>query len=140
VLEEGTYDDFKACVFRVCALMAFGVLMDDLSLDLATAGFRLFISAGSLGSHRRWCYKQDDSGRGLVTEVELTMEIVTRTKIDVEAILYRLGSLYGFIFDRLSIDRRSESSRISDAHGTAYVIGKFVPPTVKVRLLWSMWT
>jgi hypothetical protein len=51
-----------------------------------------------------------------------------------------LGSLYGFIFDRLSIDRRSESSRISDAHGTAYVIGKFVPPTVKVRLLWSMWT
>jgi hypothetical protein len=68
------------------------------------------------------------------------MEIVTRTKIDVEAILYRLGSLYGFIFDRLSIDRRSESSRISDAHGTAYVIGKFVPPTVKVRLLWSMWT
>lgn len=139
VIEDGTYADFKACVFRVCALRAFEVLMDDLSVDLATAGLRMQVIGP--GYRRRWCYKQDDNGNGLVTEVELMMEIVTRTEINVETILYRLGGLYGFIFDRLSVDRRSASIRVSSELGRDYCMtGKFQPPTVKVRLLWSMWT
>ncbi len=137
VIEEGTYADFKACVFRVCALMAFDVMMDRLGDDLYREGLRI-INSGH--EHRRWCFKQDDHGNGCVTTVELVMEIVTPNPIDVEGIFNRMGSLYGFIYDQLSVDRRSTPLRIDGRFGERYTAYRAQPPSVTVRFLWSQWT
>lgn len=138
VIEEGTYDDFKACAFRVCSMMAFKVTMDALATDLFNEGLRV---TGTNSDHRQWSYCHIDSWRGMVTAVEMSMELVTTQRPEIRAIFDSLGAHYGFIYDRLEVTHGSRSRPIMIGYERIGDLPRaWEPPKVSARFLFKNWS
>jgi len=132
LIEEGTYDDFKACVFRACAHRAYEVCLGDMRLDLS--GRRI-----EFDFHQRcWCYGQHNR---CVTTVEARLVFCASERLNSEKVTEFLADMaikYGYSYNRLAVNHKAYtalSHRASRSHLT------MLDPSVEVEMeiVWPFW-
>lgn len=137
VIEEGNYEDFKACVFRVCSDRAVEVIMKDLEQECYDKGI------ATRAAQRTWNYSPD-TGMRCVTCVHLVMTIPRPEKVDVREYLAYLADKYGYTYNRMTVNtsRGDRPLRIRmDGLMAVMDDGMYREPTVSVEaeLVWPQW-
>lgn len=127
VVEEGTYDDFKACVFRVCSYQICEVMLEDMKEDCLRVGF------GCLWQHRQWVY--EDESR-LATRTELTLTGIPISDVDVGRFLKGLASTYGFEYANLTVNRNRE---VAVRSGGFYSCDRREKQEIQLEIMWPCW-
>lgn len=126
VIEEGSYDDFKACVFRVLSIQCCEIALDEMAEECREKG-------GVVRSHqRRWNYAQEAR---CVTSVEVYMEVKRGSVLshELDSFLSYLARKYGFMFNKLFV---SHSRQRPDERGYHYESAI----EVQMELVWPFWT
>ena len=140
VIEDGNYDQTKACIFQVLSLWCFDVMMEDLMQDFADAGFE----SRRHNMNRRWVYIQScpDADRPVVTEVEVTFcRNQNGWDGDIHHLLCRLARKYGFRYDKVTYDGRIQRLVIDRGNpmaGNLYYQNN-APEELSIRLLFPLW-
>jgi hypothetical protein len=131
VIEEGTYADFKACVFRACSVRICEVALEDMEQECIQKGVYCLRC-----QHRRWNYTMD---RACVTSVEIRMEIRRGSRLcgELEEFLSYLARKYEFVYNTVVVNHQREFVRERDYGGYGY--GE-VNVTVEMEIVWQHWT
>lgn len=130
VIEEGTYDDFKACVFRVCSMRVCEVALEDMAEECREKG------GDMRADQRRWNYAQD---RRCVTSVEVRLEVKRGSVLshELDDFLSYLARKYGFHFNSLCVNhQRQRAEMIGYGDGRAHESSI----EVEMVLAWPFWT
>lgn len=129
VIEEGTYDDFKACVFRVCSSRALQVSMEEVKEECyrnkVTCEFYDYL----------WGYDSPAERRApsrLVTSVQVRMVFNEPSQLSVDDFLKHLMNSHEFAVSRLC---KSYAGHRID-HGFAY---RDKSVEVEMEITWPYW-
>jgi hypothetical protein len=124
VIEDGTYDEFKECIFRVCSLRGCEVLLADFEAECRGLGIELQLQ------RRHWFYARNTR---CLTMVEVRM-LFGRTPVeDLESFLDYLSRRYEFVYNRLCVSHaRRSSMAMRDYAGVTEV-------EVSAELTWPYW-
>lgn len=139
VIEDGNYDQTKACVFQVLSLWCFDVMMEDLMEDFAHAGFQ----SRRHTMNRRWAYIQNcpDADQLIATEVDVTFWIDPNgCRSEIHLVVERLARKYGFRCDKVTYDGRIQRlnlDRNDPMAGNMYY--QNAPEELSMRLLFPFW-
>lgn len=126
VIEEGTYDDFKACAFRVCAGMAYEVALSDMTCECHDHGIRLD------SQRRKWDYGEHNC----VTVVQLRMAVSRECAIDIKDFFDYLSKKYGFVYSHLSLTQ--QGYRRDHLYENCGIIQE-VRTELEVEIMWPYW-
>ena len=125
VIEEGSYADFKACVFRVCSARVCEVALLDLERECCDRGINVNLQ------YRTWNYDCSGDHR-CWTRVEMRMRLKADLAVDeAKAFLSDLASKHGFVYNR--IDIRKACSNM-DQYGLLSHV------EIEAEILWPYWT
>ena len=129
VIEEGTYDDFKACVFRVCSSRALQVSMEDVKAECqrnqVTCEFYEYL----------WGYL---APRQLVTSVQVRMVFKEPMPLAVEDFLKQLANSHDFTINKLCQNftgHRVEGLR----YGHGFRAFRDTTLEVEMEITWPYW-
>jgi hypothetical protein len=130
VIEDGSYEDFKACVFRVCSVRACEVALEDMDQECREQG-------GIMRSqHRRWNYAPEHR---CVTSIEIQMEVKRGSRLshELEDFLSYLARKYGFVYNRVTINHQRERAEMA-----GYERGYHHESSlgVEMEIVWPYWT
>lgn len=130
VVEEGSYDDFKACVFRVCSVRVCEVALEDMAEECREKGGVM------RAQQRRWNYSQD---RHCVTSVEVNMEVKRGSVLshELDDFLSYLARKYGFLFNKVCVNYQRERAEMIGYERGYYHEGSIA---VEMELVWPYWT
>ena len=130
IIEEGSYDDFKACVFRACAGIAHDVAMRDMMEEFYAHG--IYMDA----QPRQWDY----FAGGCVTKTHLLLELkreglaealAGKTAVPVCELFERVALKHGFVYTPLALSARR---RAYDAYdGTSDTM------MLTTEIMWPAW-
>lgn len=126
VIEEGTYDDFKECIFRVCADRIFGIMMEDLAGDCHSDGIRCIVSG------RTWEYASPLACFTKAT-MHMTIEQAVIQTIEINDYLKSLAARYGFVYNRMQTNHKAHRI-LPDGYA-------MVAPVMEVdaEIVWPYW-
>lgn len=130
VIEDGTYDDFKACVFRVCSVRVCEVALEDMAEECREKGGVM------RAQQRHWNYSQEHR---CVTSVEVRMEVKRGSPMshELDEFLSYLARKYGFLFNKLYVThQRDRAEMIGYERGYRHE-GSI---EVEMQLVWPFWT
>jgi hypothetical protein len=131
VIEEGDYDDFKACVFRVCACRVCEVALEDMVQECNEQGIRCY------HQNREWKY----SDRQCVTTVQMRFEATNDCRVDVQEFFRYLAGKYGFVYNRITMSRPRP---VPISLGRGGYSDSYMYETrgieLEVEILWPYWT
>lgn len=130
VIEEGGYEDFKACVFRVLSVRVCEVALEDMEQECREKG-------GIMRSqHRRWNYAPE---RRCVTSIEIQMEVKRGSPMshELEEFLSYLARKYGFFYNKVTINHQRERAEMA-----GYERGYHHESNlgVELEIAWPYWT
>lgn len=133
VIEEGTYDDFKACVFRVCSFRVCEVSLDNMRAEIEQRGIRCEMN------HRNWKYVQQQAMR-CVTVVEIRLEADAERCEGIKEFVDYLSRAYEFQFSKHHFQMYRERDSVNS--GAAIGFGYCTPARIVVELeiMWPYWT
>ena len=127
IIEEGTYDDFKDCIFRACSLRACEVRLEDMRAEFGERKIRF------AHQQRHWKYALE---RQCVTAVEVQLMFCTGDMgtEQVTDFLEFMAKKYGFRYNRLSVNHKA-----CTVLNNNYVT---FDPSVEVdmEIVWPYWT
>jgi len=131
VIEDGTYDEFKECVFRVCSLRVCEILLADFEAECRGLGVELQLH------QRRWFYAQNVR---CLTMVEARMRLGRGHQVmeDLESFLAYLSKRYEFVYNRLCISHSRPSP--TDMGGYYAYVHAWEGVEVSAELTWPYWT
>lgn len=122
VIEEGSYDDFKACVFRVCSSQAMKVSMEEVKEECqrnrVSCEFYDYL----------WGYLP----HRLVTSVRVRMVFTEPSQLSVEDFLKHLMNSHDFTINRLC--KNYTAHRLD--HNVAYRDNRV---EVEMEITWPYW-
>lgn len=126
VIEDGTYDQIKACIFRVLSYRVCEVAMEDIKAECHAQQIRCEMQ------HRQWNYFQSKTPM-CVTTVCLMMS-ASSYDADIKDFLEYLAKKYEFRYNRMQLNRKSYT-RLDNDH-------VFLDPSVEVEaeIMWPYWT
>lgn len=130
VIEDGTYDELKECVFRVCSIRVCDILLEDLEAECRAIGIEIQLH------RRRWYYARNVR---CMTAVELRLGFHRQHRVmdDLQGFLQYLSRKYEFVYNRLS----TSYCRVPPVEGRynfEYDYGQTVE--VCAELTWPYWT
>jgi len=134
VIEDGNYEDFKACVFRVCSIRVAQVALEDIEHELREKG------VGVQTQQRRWSYALEHQ---CVTNTEMRLDVPRESPLvvnnELQQFLEYLASKYDFKFNRLVVSYQRERLEMLEAArgGYADYAGNI---SVELELMWLYWT
>ena len=125
VIEDGTYDQIKACIFRVLSYRICEVAMEDVKLECREHRITCEMH------QREWKYFADPTPK-CVTAVSVRM--VGTPDMDMQSFLEYLANKYGFRYNRMQTNRRA-ITQIDRDH-------VFLDPSVEIEaeIVWPYWT
>lgn len=129
VIEEGTYDEFKACVFRVCSFRVCEVALENMRAEIEQRGIRCEMN------RRDWKYVQQQAMR-CVTVVEIRLEADAEKAEAIKDVIAYLSRAYEFQFSKQNYQTYRE--RDLNNNNSGY----FTPVRIVVELeiMWPYWT
>lgn len=130
VIEEGDYEDFKACVFRVCSVRVCEVALEDMAEECRAKG------GAMRANQRRWNYSQEHR---CVTSVEARIEVKRGSALshELDDFLSYLARKYGFMFNKLCVNHQRERAEMLGYERGYYHEGSI---EVEMELVWPFWT
>lgn len=129
VIEDGSEDEIKACVFRVLSYRACEVMLDDMRSELHEKGIK------AMFQRRTWNYHQSAPRVAAlkcmtVVEAHLTID---EPSPDAHDFLMKMADRYGYRYVRFSATRKAATC----IGGFAYL----EPSTeIEAQLVWPYWT
>jgi hypothetical protein len=131
VIEEGSYEDFKQCVFRVLSVRICEIELDDMVQECAEQHI--------ICSHqqREWRYAQH---RQCVTTVQMRFQTTNNCSIDLQEFFHYLSRKYHFGFNKICVSRPARP--ISLSRSGIYDAAMYAPSQteLEVEILWRYWT
>lgn len=131
VIEEGTHDDFKQCVFRVLSVRICEIELEDMIQECAEQHI--------VCSHqqREWRYAER---RQCVTTVQMKFQTTSDTSLDLQEFFHYLSRKYHFGFNKICVSRPLRHIGVS--RNGIYEPGRYAPSLteLEVEILWHYWT
>lgn len=128
VIEDGTYDEIKACVFRVCSMRICEVALEDMEEECRAH------SITCVASQRKWHYAQE---RHCVTVAEMRFQ-ANEASANLQDFFLYLAKKYEFVYNRICLSR--PISRIHDGRGEHAFVRSTGVTELEVEILWPYWT
>lgn len=127
VVEDGTYDEIKACIFRVLSYRICDVAMEDITDECRAQGIKCQFQ------RREWKYFQTPAP-SLCTTVQMNLNMDRHDNIN--GFLEFLARNYNFRYNRMAVNHRQCTQSPINA---AYV---FLDPSIEVdaEIVWPYWT
>ena len=130
VMEDGTYDEIKECVFRVCSIRVCQVKLEDMQDELRGMKIRCQVQ------ERKWMYQSSVARMLGATVVQVQLQIIRgdTPNLEIESLLQYLSRTYGFKYNRCSVNRKA-ATRIDHQYAT-------LDPSIEVEMeiTWPYWT
>ena len=141
VVEDGTYDEIKACVFRVLSYRVCEVAMEDIVVECRAQDINCTVA------RRQWQYAQGPLPK-LFTTVDMRMTMDNHP--DIQDFLEYLARKFNFRYNRISVNRkRCTQSPLKKVQGVGQsgAVDKptdylFLDPSTEVEaeIVWPYWT
>jgi len=129
VIEEGTYEDFKTCAFRVLSNRACEIAFEDMDQEFREKG-------GVMRKHNlRWAYAPEHR---CVTAVEVLLEVKRGSPLahELDEFLSYQARKYGFQFNRIVVNHQRERAEMIGYERGYYHEANIV---VEMEILWPFW-
>lgn len=98
IIEDGTPEEIKACIFRALSGRTCEIWLEDIAVECSRHGFKCEVYG------RQWSYQQTTALK-CVTSAQVRF-VTTNAEVDIEEFMAFLSTCFEFRYNRLRVNRR----------------------------------